>query len=325
MSGYVVPVSAFDEVLDELADRVHRRRRRPPRLRAPSRTRPLPTTTGTMAGDAVSVLDRLRHRLGARGRSRRSAGWWLRSWRSSRRTGCAAWCSARRLPEALGAKTPPARDILRELKAAGPGVPGGRVRVHPLGALHQAAAAATHDATRRLRHIKAPTLVLHGGADELVPSGTRPGWRRRSPSAELRVVRGGTHLLVLESPVARKALLSWLEEHRARQPNSTPPSPAARLVGTPYRLMRGQTVPLRRAVRAGAALVSRPRLGGPSDSITGRFPVAAISSVSGVDLRVSGDIECECRARSLRDSHDNQGSLGVPRSKGIGYVRQRVI
>ncbi len=248
MSGYVVPVSAFDEVLDEIADSFtvvavdHRGS-------GASRTLPLPTTTGTMAGDALSVLDRLRidsaHVVGS------SLGGMVAQELAiiaPHRVRSLALCST--TAGGVGAKTPPARDILRELKEAGSRVPGGRIRVHPLGALHQAAAAATHDATSRLRHIEAPTLVLHGGADELVPAGNASWLASQIASAELRVVRRGTHLVALESPVARKALLSWLEKHRVRHPISTPPSSAAHLAGMPYRFLKGQTVPLRRAIRA---------------------------------------------------------------------------
>jgi len=221
-----------------------------------SRTRPLPTTTGTMAADAVSVLDSLgldfAHvvgaSLGGMVAQELAIGW-------PHRVCSLVLCST--TAGGPGAKTPPVRGIVSELRQTASRVPGG-VRVRALGAMHQAAAASSHDATRRLRRIQAPTLVLHGGEDELVPAPNATWLASRVPGAELRVVRGGTHLLVLESSAARKALRAWLEEHDMQLPVAGQPSGAAWLVEAPYRVLLGQTLPLRRAVRAGSRRVRRP-------------------------------------------------------------------
>ena len=248
MSGYTVPVAAFDAVIDELADHFtvvavdHRGS-------GTSRTRLRPTTTGTMASDAVSVLDQLgigaAHVVGA------SLGGMVAQEVAighPHRVLSLVLCST--TAGGPGAKTPPAKDMLNELTATARRVPG-RLRVRLLGVLHQTAAASSHDATRRLHRIQAPTLVLHGGADELVPVSNATWLASRIAGAQVRVVRGGTHLLVLESPAARKALRSWLAEHREGSP-APALSPRQRLCylsAAPYRAVLGQTLPLRRAVR----------------------------------------------------------------------------
>jgi 3-oxoadipate enol-lactonase len=260
MSGYAVPVAAFESVVDQLADTFtviaidHRGS-------GTSRTRPLPTTTGTMAGDAVSVLGRLgldaAHvvgaSLGGMVAQEIAIGW-------PHRVLSLVLCST--TAGGPGAKTPPVRDILAELKATARRVPGG-VRVRPLGALHQTAAASSHDATRRLHRIQAPTLVLHGDEDELVPVSNATWLASRISRADVKVIHGGTHLLVLESTSARKALRSWLDKHRDRLPMAAP-SPGERLgyqAAAPCRALLGQTLPLRRAMRQAARLVRRPAPG----------------------------------------------------------------
>jgi pimeloyl-ACP methyl ester carboxylesterase len=259
MSGYVVPVAAFDEVLDELAEAFtvvavdHRGS-------GTSRTRPLPTTTGTMAADAASVLDRLgldsAHVVGA------SLGGMVAqelAIASPHRVRSLVLCST--TAGGPGAKSLPARDIVTELKQTALRVPGGRVRLRPLGALHQAAAASSHDATRRLDRIRAPTLVLHGDEDDLLPVANATWLASHIPTARLQVVRGGTHLLVLESTEARTVLRAWLDEHRLRQPVPGPQGARARfgrLLESPYRILLGQTLPYRRAVMGGLRLVRGP-------------------------------------------------------------------
>lgn len=254
MSGYVVPVAAFDAVLDQLAEAFtvvavdHRGS-------GMSRTRLLPTTTGTMAADAVSVLDRLgidsAHvagaSLGGMVAQEVALGW-------PHRVRSLVLCST--TAGGAGAKAPLLRNLLDELERTARRVPGG-VRVRPLGALHQTAAVSSHDATRRLHRIQAPTLVLHGAEDELVPVANATWLASRISGATVHVVRGGTHLLVLESPAARRALRAWLDEHRNARPAGTR-APWARVAGAPYRMLLGQTLPLRRAIRAGSRLGRRP-------------------------------------------------------------------
>lgn len=258
LSGYVVPVAAFDEVLDELAEGFtvvavdHRGS-------GASRTRPLPTTTGTMAADALSVLDALgvdsAHVVGA------SLGGMVAqevAIADPHRVRSLVLCST--TAGGSGAKTPPALDLVSELMETGRRVPGGRFQVRPLGALHQAAAASSHDTTRRLHRIQATTLVLHGEEDELVPVANATWLAGRIPSARLAVVPGASHLLVLESPAARAELRAWLDDHRDTLPAASY-SAVRRLcdvAGAPRRVLLGQSLPLRRLVRAGSRRVRRP-------------------------------------------------------------------
>ena len=257
MSGYVVPAAAFDVALDLLADRCtvvavdHRGS-------GTSANRWLPTTTGTMAADALSVLDVLgldsAHVVGV------SLGGMVAqelAIGSPHRVRSLVLCST--TAGGPGAKTPPAHDIVGELRSTAARVPGG-LRPRPWGAFQQACAAATHDATGRLQRIQAATLVVHGQADELVPVANATWLASRIAGAELRIVRRGTHLLMLESPSARAALHAWLDLHLAETPAAGRPDARAQLgrfLEGPYRLLLGQSLPLRRTVRAGSRLVRR--------------------------------------------------------------------
>lgn len=248
MSGYAVPVAAFDRVLDDFA-RTFTVVAVDHRGSGESWTRPLPTTTGTMACDAVSVLDRLgiasAQVVGA------SLGGMVAqeiAIAHPNRVRSLVLCST--TAGGSGAKTPPLRDLQKELNQTARRVPGPRFRIRWLGALHQAAAAASHDATGRLRKIQAPTLVLHGDQDELVPLANATWLAARIPDGRLRVVPNGTHLLVLESAAARNVLHLWLEEHAELTPDVARPSGLLRLAGAPIRVLRGHTLPVRRAVRA---------------------------------------------------------------------------
>ena len=249
MSGYVVPVASFDAALGQLAETFtviavdHRGS-------GASRTRPLPTTTGTMAGDALSALDHLgidsAHvvgaSLGGMVAQEVAIGW-------PHRVRSLVLCST--TAGGSGAKVPPLARLVDELAQTARRVPGG-VRFGPLGALHQAAAASSHDATRRLRLIQAPTLVIHGEKDQVVPVANATWLASHVTGADLQVIPEGSHLLVLESPAARIALHAWLEQHRGRLPVAAA-SELRRLrylSAAPYRVLLGQSLPVRRVVRA---------------------------------------------------------------------------
>jgi pimeloyl-ACP methyl ester carboxylesterase len=55
----------------------------------------------------------------------------------------------------------------------------------------------------------APTLVLHGDRDRVVPSSHGEWLARRIPSAQLRLCRGDGHISVLNSG---DAAMEWLRE-----------------------------------------------------------------------------------------------------------------
>ena len=61
--------------------------------------------------------------------------------------------------------------------------------------------------------ITAPTLLLHGGRDRVVPP-SHGGWlARRCPSAELWLYPDDGHISVLNQSAAA---LAWLKEHAGR-------------------------------------------------------------------------------------------------------------
>jgi 3-oxoadipate enol-lactonase len=67
-------------------------------------------------------------------------------------------------------------------------------------AQRQMAAAQAFDAYDRLPEIKAPTLVIHGDRDVLVPVENAYVLKERIPRAELHVVYGAGHLFTFEFP-----------------------------------------------------------------------------------------------------------------------------
>ena len=56
------------------------------------------------------------------------------------------------------------------------------------------------DAESRVNAIKAPTLVLSGDADRIVPAQNSRNLAERIPGARLRLVEGGSHLFFIEQP-----------------------------------------------------------------------------------------------------------------------------
>jgi pimeloyl-ACP methyl ester carboxylesterase len=57
-----------------------------------------------------------------------------------------------------------------------------------------------HDACSRLQNITAPTLVVTGSEDVLVPPENSRVLAERIPNAQLRSIDGGGHLFVVEQP-----------------------------------------------------------------------------------------------------------------------------
>ncbi len=62
--------------------------------------------------------------------------------------------------------------------------------------------------------ITAPLLIVHGGADEMVPCAHGAWLARHCPTAELRIVPGAGHISVLR---AAPAALEWLSAAEGRQ------------------------------------------------------------------------------------------------------------
>lgn len=66
---------------------------------------------------------------------------------------------------------------------------------------------------RLLRRVTCPALVIEGGADRFVPAESVRRYASLLPRAELRVIEGAGHLLVLEQPDAiAGAILSFIRD-----------------------------------------------------------------------------------------------------------------
>ena len=88
--------------------------------------------------------------------------------------------------------------------------------VTPLhGFIRQAEAIMTHDTCDRLPQIKAPTLVISGNADRLVPLENSRLIASKIPNAELVILENVGHGFFIEAAEeANKAILDFLGRHR---------------------------------------------------------------------------------------------------------------
>jgi pimeloyl-ACP methyl ester carboxylesterase len=74
-------------------------------------------------------------------------------------------------------------------------------------------AVARHDTYDRLDRIKAPTLVLTGEEDVLIPPGNSEILAEHIPGAELRVISGGGHQIMIEqSQACNQAIVAFLQK-----------------------------------------------------------------------------------------------------------------
>jgi pimeloyl-ACP methyl ester carboxylesterase len=81
----------------------------------------------------------------------------------------------------------------------------------------QTGASALHATLSRLHGVRPPTLVMHGGADRLVPLAAGRLLASRIPDAELAVIEGAGHAYALEKPQeSLDLLLGWLERRLPR-------------------------------------------------------------------------------------------------------------
>jgi len=74
----------------------------------------------------------------------------------------------------------------------------------------QLAAALGHDAHARLGEIVAPTLVVHGERDRMVPAANAHALLRAIPGAELRLHPEAGHLYPTDEPGADRDISAWL-------------------------------------------------------------------------------------------------------------------
>jgi pimeloyl-ACP methyl ester carboxylesterase len=64
----------------------------------------------------------------------------------------------------------------------------------------------------RLARIRAPTLLIWGKEDRMMPAGNAPEWRARIPGSIVRIIDHAGHLLLDESPAARAVIAEFLNE-----------------------------------------------------------------------------------------------------------------
>ena len=89
---------------------------------------------------------------------------------------------------------------------------------NPAGYLAQLQAILAWESFSRLPHITAPTLVIHGQADRLVPPGNGELIAARIPGAQLVLLERASHLFSTDQPeAARRAVLEFM----ALQPAGT--------------------------------------------------------------------------------------------------------
>lgn len=107
--------------------------------------------------------------------------------------------------------------VLARVRRAAPGggprlsaSPGSRPGRCPRALLHLWAST-WHDTVAQLSAIQAPTVVLHGTLDRLLPVGNAELLAERIPNAELSLVEGAGHVPLMEQPEAvRDRIVDWM-------------------------------------------------------------------------------------------------------------------
>ena len=123
------------------------------------------------------------------------------------------------------------------------------------GALQQAVAASTHDAGARLSRIQAPTLVMHGERDRLLPVENAKVLTRLVPGAQLRLLRQAGHFYPITTTAeAARIALAWMAQHADAQPVLRGAGQqlgdfAQDVLLSPVRWTRAQMMPLRHIYR----------------------------------------------------------------------------
>jgi pimeloyl-ACP methyl ester carboxylesterase len=82
-----------------------------------------------------------------------------------------------------------------------------------LAYVHQAAAAASHSTVSRLRRISAPTLIVHGESDAVMPPKNAQILADAIPNAELKLWPGAGHLYSTDEPRADEHIARFLIRH----------------------------------------------------------------------------------------------------------------
>jgi len=74
----------------------------------------------------------------------------------------------------------------------------------------------SHDTYERLSDIKAPTLVIHGDADKLIPVENAKIIASNIPGAELVILENMGHFFIIEaSEESNRIILEFLSRHKS--------------------------------------------------------------------------------------------------------------
>ena len=85
--------------------------------------------------------------------------------------------------------------------------------LNPQAYRDQRATARSHDAGERLSAIAAPTLVMHGRQDRVLPLGNGRLLARSIPGAQFIAVPGGAHAFPTDVPDANREIVRFLLAH----------------------------------------------------------------------------------------------------------------
>src|SRR5206468_3630663 len=80
-----------------------------------------------------------------------------------------------------------------------------------------------------LRRVRSPTLLIVGGADEVVIDLNREAFAMLPAQKQLEIVPGATHLFEERGALEAVAVLAarWFADHLSARPQSWSPAPAA--------------------------------------------------------------------------------------------------
>jgi len=88
--------------------------------------------------------------------------------------------------------------------------------ISPHGQMRQSEAEMGHNTYERLPEIKAPTLVIHGDADQIVPVENARILASRIPGAEIVIFPDAGHMLLEAGDEMSKVTLDFLRRHSAK-------------------------------------------------------------------------------------------------------------
>lgn len=113
------------------------------------------------------------------------------------------------------ARSIPLAETLYDLRRSFPLVLSDALRAGPLGLAHGIAYVSSRDLRDDLPEVRAPTLLLWGERDRLVPLAVAEEWQRLVPHARLELLPCG-HVPMLEQPVAvAERVAAFLEQELA--------------------------------------------------------------------------------------------------------------